>query len=64
MINDSTATNNALLSSQESLKPFFPGSTTPGVSTYTTQPPLPTQQIPTLTPVSLPAYTTMNVVIS
>jgi hypothetical protein len=62
MINNSTITNNALLSSQESLRPFFPGSTTPGVSTYTTQPPLPTEQIPTLTPISLPAYTTMNVV--
>lgn len=64
MINDSTTTNNALLSSQESLKPFFPGSTTPGVSTYTTQPPLPTQQIPILTPITLPTYTTMNVVYS
>jgi len=64
MVTTSNAANNSLLSSQESLRPFFPGGTTPGVSTYTTQPPLPTQQIPTLTPVSLPAYTTMNVVYS
>jgi len=64
MIIDSTTTNNALLSSQESLKPFFPGSTTPGVSTYTTQPPLPTQQIPELTRITLPTYTPMNIVTS
>jgi len=51
-INNSNNMNAALLVAQESLRLFFPGSTTPGVSTYNVQttPIVPIPTLPTVTP--------------